>query len=186
MGINKRGISGVVITVLLILITISAFFVLANTVVPFVRDNLKKSTECTPYASYFKFQEVFNYQGNNFRFNCYDESGFYGISVKNLGTNKLGAEEPAGLAIVLSDGANKNVINITGSAEIDINRLRMLDSSKTNFIIPERGGIQTYVYNASVTGYNSMEVYPVLRSGRICEKTDEIKIIKCTDNINLE
>ncbi len=44
---NKKGVSGIIATVLLILITITAVFLIASFVIPFIRDNLENRNELT-------------------------------------------------------------------------------------------------------------------------------------------
>lgn len=182
--INKKGVSTVVVTVLLILITIAAVVLLANAIIPFVKNNLAKSSECLDYKDYFKFQEVMSFNGADYRFNCYNDSGYYGFSIMNQGSGKSGSGTPAGFAIVFSDGKTTKRMDIKDGDSVG--DVRMLGSSLTKIIVPELGGIQTYVYNSGGESYNSMEVYPLLENGRICDKSDSIGIIKCGTSIKLD
>ena len=181
---NKRGLSTVVVTLLLVLITIAAFAIIANVLVPFVRDSLPKSSECLPYRDYFKFQEIFDNGITQLHYNCYNDSGVYGISVSNQGSDKGNVTVPLGFAIVYAQGADRKSIEFKEGA-ISNQTQRMLNSSKQNIKIPEVGGVQTYVYNPGSLDYiSSMEIHPILSSGRTCDATDSINLIKC-NNINL-
>ena len=83
MKMDKRGVSPVIAEILLVMLTIAAIGIVAGFVIPFVQNTLTKSTECTNYNDYFKFQEVFNVGSDEFRYNCRDAGdGLYGISVK--------------------------------------------------------------------------------------------------------
>ena len=54
------------------------------------------------------------------------------------------------------------------------------------FDIPQRGEIITYVYSfPEPEEYTKMEIYPVLKSGRVCEKSDEINIVGCAGEVDL-
>lgn len=46
MELNKKGVSSVIATVLLILVTISAISIIAGVIIPFVKDNLTEGGSC--------------------------------------------------------------------------------------------------------------------------------------------
>ena len=56
--INKKGLSQIIATVLLLLMTIAAAAIIAGVVIPFTRERLDKGTECVTFQNHFKFQEV--------------------------------------------------------------------------------------------------------------------------------
>ena len=80
MGIKKRGLSGVVATALLLLITISAVVIVANFIIPFVNKSLE-STSCFKFRDYFSFEE-----GDGF--NCHNQESIYSMSVKTRTDDK--------------------------------------------------------------------------------------------------
>lgn len=174
---NKRGISDVVATVLIMMITIAAVAVIAGFVVPFVRNSLQKSTECAAYKSYYTFDESFGY-------NCYDEN-IYSISIK-ASFDKLLAENVGGIKIVFSDksGASKVVeIKNDSISSQDEGGISIKGSPFENLRIPGPGGVITYAYSAlAEEQFLSAEVYPVLKNGRICADSKEsIDLIACRD-----
>ncbi|MBU0907819.1 MAG: hypothetical protein KKD18_02150 [Nanoarchaeota archaeon] len=179
---NRRGLSPVVATIGLILITVAAVGLIAGIVVPLVRDRLTESTECLGLEEYFTFYEEFDY-------NCYqiidDYARNYTLSavsieadtvaedklqtIKGFRIQFLGAGEEAGLEIINGPAA-------------DPDGLRMLKYSEPLISVPEKGGVKTYVYN-STARFSRVEIYPVLKNGRICKQTDEIQLYFCEPGV---
>ena len=180
---NKRGLSEVIVTVLLILITIAAFILIANVLVPFVKNSLPKSSECLPYKDYFKFEESLDYLGDKYYYNCMD-AGAYGISVRGEGYSRGNVTAPLGFAVVFANGPERKSIEFK-EGNVKTWNIRMLNNSTAIIKIPEIGGVQTYVYNESILGYTDMKINPILPSGRTCDSSDSIKINICKPNINL-
>ena len=71
---NNKGMSGIVATVLLIMLTIVLGAFLAKFVIPFVKNNLSKSSECLDYRDHFSFQESFRIKTGSiykdYNYNC--------------------------------------------------------------------------------------------------------------------
>ena len=85
MKFEKKGLSDVISTVLIIMLTVVSIGILAGFVVPFVANSLNQGSECLGYNNYFKFQEFLEYKGNKGYFNCYEEnSKLHGTSVGAL------------------------------------------------------------------------------------------------------
>ena len=187
-NLGKKGISTVVATVLIILLTITAASIIAAFVIPFVKDNLDRSGVCVPYRDYFKFEEVFEYGiGNNretYRFNCYYASGIlYGLSISTKRRKTDVIEKIDGFNIVLLRGDEREIVNVKDNVDVN-SELRMLDNSRQTISIPVNG-IETYVYNADATTvFEKIEIHPVLKTGEVCEESDIITIIPCDANIN--
>jgi FlaG/FlaF family flagellin (archaellin) len=177
---NKRGVSTVVIEVLLILITIAAVMLVASFVVPFVREKLQQSTQCLDVKDSLQFQESITYKGQEYNFNC-ENNGVYGFSVKNNGGMRNKSLSLGGVVVTLSDGKNiKKLVIRDGDGAGEI---KLLNSTSTTLIYPKAGDIQTYVYRNANANYTLMEVYPLLENEATCEKTDSIEITKCADNV---
>ncbi len=170
MNKNKIGISGVVENVMIVALTIIALAVLAQIVVPFVKDNLHKSSECLNYEQYFKFDDSFNY-------NCKNESVGYLISVKAQGDKGL-ESNIAGLKLVLYSGAKIVPLEVRDNVAVSPT-FYMVDKSKLKFAVPKTGEIQSYAYNVN-ENFDKVEVYTLLKSGRTCEtRNDEITLEAC-------
>lgn len=172
---NKKGVSPVIATVLIIMITIASISILAGFLVPFIKNSLQKSSECISYKEYYLFDESFGY-------NCNDGS-IYKISVMASFDRAL-AENIIGMKIVLNekDGTSK-VLDIKNDSESSINEggISMVGDSQNNLRIPSPGGIVTYAYLAPIgDNFVSAEVYPILKSGRICaDQRESINIKPC-------
>ncbi|MFH1802625.1 MAG: archaellin/type IV pilin N-terminal domain-containing protein [archaeon] len=185
---NKKGLSPVVATIAILMITVVAAGIIAGIVVPLVRDRLSDSTECIGYEDYFTFYEEFEY-------NCYkiidDGVENYSIIALSVGADTVSNEKVESLGgmrlAFLGDGSS---IPVDVSDDLDASpekgKIRMLKTADLKLALPERGGVKTYVYNASGT-YDSVEVYPVLKSGKQCDMTDSIRIKGhfCRSDLNL-
>ena len=175
---NKRGISGVVATVLIVLITIAAVAVIAGFVIPFTKDSLKKSTECIALRDALKFDDSFGY-------NCYKD-GSNALSIRASNDDVI--NEISSIALVFSSEDNSEKIEIISNGKEIINengKLTMLDSSKDIKLIG-KGEIATYVYQSADSElFNKVEVYPILASGRICDMSDSIELKVCRDDIEI-
>ncbi len=178
--INKRGVSEVVATVLIVLVTVTAGVIIINFVIPFVRDNLNKGSECIMYGNYFKFEEKID--GKNY--NCYKISpaGEYRSSVRNNGGSDVNPEKVLGFQIVLSGSQSQSAsIKVPVSENSPV--VTMYDPTQTQVSIPGSGEVYTYKFNLN-EGYRNSKIYPMLKSGKICEASDEISLEACGQEIN--
>lgn len=168
---NKRGLSPVIATVLTIMLTVAAVAALAAFVVPFVRDSLQRSSECLDYGSYYVFEES--------GYNCNTEN-VYALSVKASFDKEL-AESVAGFKIIFNDasGATRQAEVRTGA---EASSISIMGDSSGVLRTPGAGGVVTYVYSAAPEdSFISAEVYPIVKSGRICGDVKEtVKIIECS------
>jgi len=183
MMLKKRGIAPVIATVLLVLLTITAVSILAAFIVPFVRDNLQKSTQCVSYREYFSFEGSFGY-------NCFDNQGRNAVSVKSNTASGMVSEKVDGFDLVFIGGGEGKKVSIRNGQSACEGSTRFLgmpacpDSAILQ--VPEPGEIMTFIYQAGNKTYSDVEIYPVLKTGTICEKTDSIKIIPCKPEVSLQ
>lgn len=169
MNRNKKGVSGVVENVMIVALTVIAIAVLAQIVVPFVKDNLHKSSECLNYEKYFVFDNSFNY-------NCKNNENGYFISVKAQGDKSL-ESNVAGLKLVFYGDKTVPLEVKDGKA---VNSTFLMASSKPVFAVPKTGEVQSYSYLDINQNFNRVEVYTLLKSGRTCEtRNDEISLGSC-------
>ncbi len=176
---NKKAITPVVATILLIMLTVVAAGIIAKFVIPLVTNNLGDSSECLPYQEYFYFEEEFGY-------NCYtaikNDSGatisrMYGISV-GANTIKEDAEkEISGFRLVFTKQGESNVLVLNNAldASREDGKIGMLDTSIMKIVIPKGGEVKTYVYN-STNNFERIEIYPILKSGKGCDRADSINV----------
>jgi flagellin-like protein len=190
---SKRGLSAVIATVLLLLITISAVVIIAGVILPFITGNLESSTECVDFRGYFTFEEKFEFGGDTLRYNCYQDADgdgsneLYGASIR-AGVNKSGSvDELVGfdLVYIVKQGAAKTVKVRDGEESEGV--LLLSGESVSVLRVPGPGEVRTYVYEESGgSEYEKVEVYPVLSNDRICDMSDEIELRRCTPgNVDL-
>lgn len=169
--LNKKGLSPVVATVLLIMITILSVTVLTTIIVPFIKDSLNKSTKCTNIDSVFTFDEGSEYNCKKIGQDRVNIT--FSVTRNNDESNVIGF-----LAIFYEDGTS-SAIRIVNNSEVN-SEIRMLDASKNNLEIPNFGETRSYVFNASKENYKRAELRTISESGTICEKvSDRIEIPEC-------
>ena len=189
MSFNRKGISTIVATVVLILITVAAAMFIAGFVVPLVRDQLNEGTECLGYEDYFLFYEEFDY-------NCYQmhvrDGGrdyIYALSIEADTVSAEKLENINALRIQFLGGGENVGFEVSNgmAAGNNTGEMRMLNRAVPELTLPEKGGVKTYVYNSSVE-FDTVEIYPVLKNDRICAQTDKIRIkgIHCGPGVALE
>ena len=175
---GRKGLSAVVATVLLMLITIVAVIIISQVLVPFVKTSLNTASECVNYWEYFVFDDSFGYS-------CYDDEENNGITLTASGEERQN-NSIVGFDLVFNKGVESQKSSARSGAPIG--ELRMLDGSITNIKIPKRGETLSYVYYNNGIAYESVDVYPVIKSRdgeRICEKSDSIKLKRCDSGVSL-
>ncbi|MDO8459737.1 MAG: hypothetical protein Q7S74_01375 [Nanoarchaeota archaeon] len=170
---KKKGLSEVVATILIVLLTVSAVVIIMGVIVPFVKKSLSESTRCVDYKDYFDFYEKMNY-------NCkrsFGSSSLYAFSVGAQNKIEETATKVIGFDLVfVGEGATKSVEAMNGSQAVRTDEgLRMLNYTVSNIETPGRGEVRTYVYNSS-QNYKEVQVYPVLTNGICTDMSDSIKI----------
>ncbi len=183
---KKRGLSPVVATVLLLMITVAAVGIIAGYLIPFVKNNLR-GTSCVKYIDYFKFDETFQY-------NCYDSMNYTAVSVRG-GDNSSLSEKIKGFNLIFSEeGAATSVRVISGeSGKCEEDGISMLDDdcmppNDKVIIIPGAGEVQTYVYNASYKIYERARIRAVIEHENtefICGESDSIDLRRCDISVSI-
>ncbi len=170
---EKRGLSVVVASVLLVLLTISAVAIVANFIIPFTDKSLEK-TECFKFRDYFSFDDSFNY-------NCYDKTNKVYVLTVKARPDSSGSDKITGFKFKLVGGGN--AITVDGNAGDPESNLKMIDARLGNgkIIIPSSADkYSTLSYNYSSNEiYDKVEIYPVLKGERICEQSDSLQISEC-------
>lgn len=188
MIMEKRGISPVIASILLIMLVLVAIGIIAAVVVPFVRDNLEESAKCVSYIDYFSFEESIN----DLKYNCYESINAAGASVRAKIADNETSKKVIGFELVFirKDGTSESVSVREGVSSVSCNddgEIKMLkEPCSEELKIPKSGEVRTYVYNPeSGNILEKAEVYPVLVGEKICDMTDSIRLITCEDNVNL-
>jgi len=151
---KKRGVSAVIATVLLILLTVAAVALIAGIIIPFVKNELDKSKKC------FSINEQISVvQGN---FTCYTLSSTK-IMIKRTSKDFL----LQGFMISISSGGSSKVYKIEDN--IKTSGVKMHDNNET-LRIPKAGEAETYVF--SLSG-NYASISPVIEGNLPCKEISE-------------
>lgn len=179
---NKRGMSPVIATVLLVILTIVAVAIVTQIFLPFTKDSLSKSKSCFTYREYFVFDDSFKY-------NCYNSDGVY-LTVKARG-DKASANNIGGFDLVLlENGVSKKISVRTGDQnQCGAGGIKSMDdlNCTSKIRLPAGGEVVSYKYNYVPTrGINSARIYPYVideesKEGKICEDpSNTVKIGVCS------
>jgi flagellin-like protein len=184
-NMEKKGVSAIVATVLLLLLTVAAVTALSQFIVPWVKNTLYGSTECLSYKDYFKFEEKVD--GNNL--NCYKIYGsdvYQAASIKvKPGVNESD-ENVRGFQISFQTESESKIFEINKTSGTDGNSAWVLGDKNSlpyKHYYPSPGEIISYAFNAGKI-YDRAEIRAVLKNGKVCESSDSINIIKCEIEIN--
>ncbi|RMD65921.1 hypothetical protein D6817_05175 [Candidatus Pacearchaeota archaeon] len=172
---QRRALSNVVATVLLIIVTITGVLIIAGIVVPLVRNTLANASSCTDYQAYFSFSDEFG-------FNCFDSStNTYIISVSAKPTTEELASKVEGFYLVFKTSTSSESAEVKGGNSPGTNGITMTGDSTAPIAIPRQG--QTFTYNYTVASgsprFSKVEIVPILEGGHACTKTDVAEIRDC-------
>lgn len=171
----KRGVSPVVATVLIVLLTVILTGIIAIMVKNFTEKSIEESAKCYLYRDYFKFEESFG-------LTCINISEG-NITSFSLQAGRVSEDLPApliGLNVVLKNPGISNVkkIRIGENSSQALEGIWRPDEPFQNLVIPNQGEIVTYSYNTTMI-YREIEVYPVIEGEQICPITDSISLHLC-------
>jgi len=174
--INKKGMSEAVTTVLFILISLVAFLTLAQFALPFVKNQLSKGSECVPYNNYFQFEEQFVLEADVKNYNCFITGATtkVGASINANPSKKDVSENVQGLMLyVFYPGGSK-------SFKVPSSDISLFEGGPATLM--SNGETQTYIasLNTNENDPISLEVRPILKSGKICEISDRIRLKQCS------
>ena len=159
--INKKGVSGVIAVVFIVLITVSLVIVLTAVLVPFVKDNLSEGSRCLDITS-----EISLVSSKT----CYYTDTDIPGGQTNV-TVRLGNVDAEGIYIVVSDDLGNSASCDIKSGEIcnGVNLGSSLD-------LPQKGGGQKTYY---VTNDYDHVVVGGIGQGKRCPISEEFDLKKC-------
>lgn len=170
---QKKGLSPVVATIALILLTVGAVSLIAGFIVPFIKNQLEEGAGCVDYKDYFTFDDSFG-------FNCYENQGsyyLYGLSVRADSVSERVANNVEGFEMLFVETGDSIKIKVVEGSPPGFGDggIKMWNSTRI-LEIPSDGGVRTYVYNSS-TKISVIEIYPVLKKdSRICDRSGSIDV----------
>tara|TARA_Y100000310_G_scaffold258024_1_gene266263 strand:+ start:256 stop:801 length:546 start_codon:yes stop_codon:yes gene_type:complete len=168
---NKKGVSAVIATVMLIMITVIAAGLIFSFVIPFVNQQTEEASDCFGVFGGLEFGET--------AYNCYVEAGPCGESGDSTCYNGTGfsievtKEGVAGLKVALIKGGSSEIFEIEDGSSSG--GLEMLTSGD-NITIPSVGEMRTYIVGDI---YETAKVSAVLENGKTCEAADNLIFREC-------
>lgn len=167
---NKKGISSVVATVLIILLTVVAVGLLGQFVVPYVQNTLDDSSICLDYQKYASFNSELN-------FNCYNvlDKEYY-LSVQTASKPEL-TSNVRGFVFVFENKTESIPVRVVTNSSIGI-------YGETGFELPDSGETITYNYS-SESQYTSVAIYTLINDKKgiekLCEyENDKAELGRCS------
>lgn len=181
---SKRGLSEVVATVLLVLLSVAAVAIVSGYLVPWITEMYKDN--CFDYQDYFFIEEKEGW-------NCYQDSNpssterYYAVTVGVNPKNEELQEEVAGFYLsFINEGSSygKEVIN---GANVDTSTggVRMFEFAQGKIELPVKNGeFRTYVYKATKSDfYSKTRIALKLNNGKSCSLLNsEISVATVCEN----
>jgi len=166
--INKKGISEVIATVLIIMLTVGAASILFVFVIPWVTTMLDDSKICND------LQDSISIVGG--AYTCYMSSP---VSTRVMIRINEGKDiEVAGFAVSLASSGSAKRYEIKNGEESSSGSVivSMLDGDEM-LTVPEVGGAETYVFSGVKA--ESVDVSPLTVNGKTCNPTTQ-KLVDCS------
>jgi flagellin-like protein len=169
---SKRGLSEVVSTVLLILLTVAAAVIVSSFSIKFVMDYISKG-DCIKYA---QMVEIIN----NPEYTCYNstsgnENMRIQIGIKDLESKYY--DKLIGFKVILYNNGVSNSYDITNGTGGSGNVRMIRDNASEIITIPGIASEKTYIITGITSKPNSTIVYPVLKDKSCAEAKSELNII---------
>jgi len=158
----KKGVSPVIATVLLIMITIVAASLIVLYILPII---FGINSDCFDVVGDLTFQET--------KFNCYTPGSLSrtGFSIKVEGEKVVGAN------VALFSEGSSDAFEI--KPDVLLEEIRMLTTDfNMSLELPSNGGVRTYV---AFNRFTQIEISPVLSDGKICSVADTLILDFCDD-----
>ncbi len=151
---KKKGISPVVATILLVLITVIAVVTVANFIIPLVKENLEQGKSC------FELREYISVIDSN-EFSCYSDT-----EVKLMLKRKIDNITIKGIAVsIVSEGSSKRFDLISGRVD-EVKMLNKNGEKVENIVLPLPGESKTYIFNKSG---EKAEIAVIKQNEELCE-----------------
>lgn len=167
---TKKGISPVIATVLLLLLTIVSVSILTYFVVPFLNGNLKGSGDCFDLLNKVELEEN--------AYTCYTYTANGGTQGRTAFSLRVDYEQPIQVKVLLYKPGRTTADNMILRDGTNYSTLRMLGEGFSQAIdLPFKGAVRTYVVSDV---YEQIEINPVLSSGKVCNEQRSIRLQPCT------
>ncbi len=159
---NKKGVSPIVATILLILLTIVLIFTISTFVVPFVKDQLSRG-DCFSYVGKLEVTD-------NIAYTCYKST----VTPKIMNVQVHRGDVDLNSMKIIIGGASSSIFIIKDG--ITDPNIVMFDGT-TTLTLPQKNGEKTYTLKNVNTIPESISVAPVMTNGKTCDLTDTVTFI---------
>lgn len=179
---SKKGVSQIISTILLILISIVAFASIVAFVVPFVQEQLEGSREC------FNVPEQISIIDSS-EYTCFNNDKIkVGVSVKRSSEEvEIGGFQFAVRGKNTAGEENSVVVEVKGGTPAaNVNML----NGDPDLILPKKGEEKTYVITlapgraeSAVSSPEKVVIAPISAKGKLCNIADEVEIPRCSESV---
>jgi hypothetical protein len=177
---NKRGVTPVVATVLLLVLTVGLAAVIFSFVIPFVNDQLGNSKACLAVLGGIEFADSkYNCVGQHTSTSYTGEATAFSIKLTKAEIEK------ARVSLIDSNG-NSDVfevfdgLNVLGGALSQLHNIGGFEVDE-DIIFPNGIGAQrTYLINGN---YEKAEISPITESGNSCDVADIVEFTPCSTDV---
>ncbi len=145
----KKGISPVVATVLLVLVTVMAVVIVANIIIPLVKNQIKSGEICFEGREHFKVVDS--------EYTCYNDT--HTKMMIKRGVKDL---DIVGVSVGIFSKVEGKVYSLTPKNPDNIKMLKEGDFSN-DIVIPETGEARTYLFD---TGGGEVELSLIYEDGK--------------------
>jgi len=170
MKMQKKAVSALVATVLLILITVAAVGIIWGAIMPMINQATQYGQSCMNARL-----QIDTDQG----YTCYNTSG---VVLANIAR---GAEDfiPTGLQLVVSGGGQSKVFKVSDKQipSAGINQLPSNYSGNT-LDVPGTNEARTYVVSSGMTVTSELAVAPIVKVGnteKVCDVSSRVTLTAC-------
>lgn len=170
----KRGVSPVIATVLLLVITVVLASIIFAFVIPFVNKSLGNSQACLNVLDGIEFPDS--------KFNCWNASTPVGTNATGFSV-KIKKEGIYGFRVALIDENEQSDVKEVKQNNLGDSSLKMVAGTYGQALgIPSVGGQKTYVTNKK---YVKAEISPVTEDGNVCPVADVVEFSHCIGDVVL-
>jgi len=162
---NKKGLSAVVTTVILIALVLSAVAIVWGVVTNLVEEELEGADSCI---------NIFDKVGINGRYTCYDSTEPGNLKFQfSLSLGDIDVDE---ILFAISDQGSTKSFKISNNAKAIVG-LTNYPSGSSLIVLPKKNAGLTYVYDLSSAGFSSrpdsFEIAPII-NGKQCGSSDSL------------
>lgn len=171
---RKKGISPVIATVLLVLLTVVIVGILTYFVIPFATKNLSGSGDCFDLLNKITLEENM--------YTCYVPT--VGVLPGRTGFSlRIDTEQPVDIKVLFYNVGRTTANSVTLRDQaapigtIGVKMFNVTGGFNQPISVPSRGSVRTYIVEGA---FERIEVNPILKSGKVCNEQPSITLRPCT------